>query len=61
MTIVMAASLTVVTYFSFKIGFNKFMDITAAASDDLDSLRLKHIHCTLTHVSRKHYSYTHLS
>ena len=57
----MTAGFTIVGNVTIKICCNEFLDISAAASDDLDSLRLKHIHCTLTHVSRKHYSYTHLS
>ena len=55
------ADLTVILYVSCKILSYQFFYISAASTDDLDPLRLKHIHCTLAHIARQHDAHSHLS
>ena len=61
MTFVMIACFTIILYFTCKICLDKFLDITAATADDLDTLCLKNILSTLTDIAGKHDHHTHLS
>ena len=61
MTVVVVADLAIVTDFTFKIGLYKFLDISAASSQHLDTLSLKHILGSLPHIACQHHLYTHLS
>ena len=60
MAIVMAACLPIVTDISVKICFHQFLNISAAATDNLYPLSLEHILRTLSHISGQHYSHSHL-
>ena len=60
MTVMMCTDLAVVLDISGKISCHKFLDISAAASDYLDPLSLKHILGTLTHISCQHHYHSHL-
>lgn len=60
MTVVMVTRLTIVGYISGKIFPYQFIDIARTASDNLNTLSLKHILCTLAHIASKHHGHTHL-
>ena len=61
MTVVVVADLAIVTDFTFKIGLDQFLDISAASSQHLDTLSLKHILGSLPHIACQHHLHTHLS
>ena len=60
MTVVMVARLAIVPYISCKVRCNEFCHITATATDHLNSLSLKDILRSLSHISGKHHGNPHL-
>ena len=61
MTIVVITCLTVIFNVSGKVCSNKFFYVTAAATNYFDSLGLKDILGTLTHIAGQHDRYAHLT
>ena len=61
MTVVVIAYFTIVLDVSCKVCSHKLFNITAAASDHLNPLSLKHILRTLSHISGKHDHNSHLT
>ena len=55
----MVADFAIVTNFPIKISLDKFLNITTASTQNLDTLSLKHILCTLPHIACKHNLYPH--
>ena len=61
MTVVVIACLTIILDIACKVCSNKFINITAAATDNLYPLGFKHILSTLAHITGQHDRYAHLS
>lgn len=55
----MVADFAIVTNFPIKISLHKFLNITTASTQNLDTLSLKHILCSLPHIACKHDLYPH--
>lgn len=60
MTIVVITSLTVILYTACKVCRNQLIDISAASSDNLNALSLKHILGALAHIAGQHHHHSHL-
>ena len=56
----MVTRLTIVGYVSGKIFLYQFIHIATTSPDNLNTLSLKHILRTLTHITGKHHGHTHL-